>query len=88
MIVMMLLISLSNCTTVPKHRIGFQIDPIKKKLCDISDRAKPVCYDIDAKDPDGQFMFMKYDGYVAISIRAIRETFHKTEKALSKARHK
>lgn len=86
--VMLLSILISSCTSVPRHRIAYQVDPIKKKLCNLSDRAKPKCHAIDAKDKDGQYMFLKYDGYAAISIRAIKETFHKIESAKDKTRAK
>ena len=85
---MSLSILISSCTTVPRHRIAYKVDPVKKKLCDISDRAKPKCHNIDAKDSNGQYMFLKYDGYAAISLRAIKETFHKIEAAKDKARAK
>lgn len=86
LIIALMLLSIYSCVTVPTHKIAFMVNPKKNALCQQVNKygkklkpKKEICSPINKKDKNGQYIFSKNGGYVAISLQAIREIFLKIE---------
>ena len=80
----LIVISVVSCKTIPPHKIAFKVVPEKGALCQLVDKKgetlkDPICYPVDHKDVLGQYIFLKYGGYHAISMQAVKELLLKKE---------